>query len=680
MARISLQEQYDNKDVIHQIYGLKETVADAMGQIETAVTTANEASTTALSMGGRLTTVEGSINGINTKADNAVTVANEATTTVENMEARLLVVERSASESAEKADVADKSVPRGVTVMKEGTDGFSITLSKLNGELNSNIFNLGKVRSAAIKDGTALNSIYLELTLTDGTVVRSPDAVISISGVEADIHVTGLTLHETPDSHGIYGVFTLNDGSTVTSNTVTYDSPDIATGNTPGLVKSGSADGSVSVASDGVMTVLGFDSLKNRISAVESKASQNDANITVITGTTIPAIQNNVSSLTTRMTDVEEVNTNQNERLATIESDITTKYSTLENAISSEASARETKDNQIMTELGSESITGSVKSNIVTLLSDVNSLKETAGTVSGISTRMDTAEANISANTTAIERNNQAILNNTNNITQNTTDIAQNTADITSALTIANRAENATTTISNKVDEFDRKINPVRVGNKVFTSGVTTWTLTDESFNPLANRIVTFVLSPNLPSFVVDIVHDAEASTVTFTIPAVIGATDRMTIIVDSIETSLEAGVRVEDYHSTSLSSTDPKSACTYSVSLMAYSASHYKVFVTSASSYYDSAFSVTNSETLEANTVCPDIASEWPYQMKLGPSGYNFAIGTFDVALNCVAAASGNYSPFGMVGSDGVSAYIFSKTNTGPGDYNVVYHQRGVI
>ena len=679
MARISLQEQYDNKDVIHQIYGLKETVSDAIVRIDTAVTTANEASATATSMGGRLTTVEGTINGINTKADNAVTVANEATTTVENMEARLLTVERSASESAEKADLADKSVPRAVTVMKEGTDGFSISLSKLNGELNSNIFNLGKVRSVAIKDGTALNSIYLELTLTDGTMVRSPDAVISISGVEADIHVTGLTLHEDPESHGIYGVFTLNDGSTVTSNTVTYDYPDIATGNTPGLVKSGSADGSVSVASDGVMTVLGFDSLKSRISSVESKASQNDANITVITGTTIPAIQNNVSSLTTKMTDVEEVNTTQNERMATIESDITTKYATLENAISTEASARETKDNQIMTEIGSEPITGSVKSNIVTLLSDVNSLKETAATVSGIPARMDTAEANISANTTAIERNNQAILNNTNNITQNTTDIAQNTADITSALNIANRAENATTTISNKADALDRKITPVRVGNKVFTSGTTTWTFTDEAFNPLVNRIVTFILSPNLPSFVVDIALDTETSTVTFTIPAVIGATDRMTIIVDSIDSYLEAGVRVEDYYSTGSGSPDPKSACTYSVSLMA-TAGHYKVFVTSASTYYDSAFSVTNSDTLEANTVCPDIASEWPYQMKLGPSGYNFAIGTFDVALNCVAAASGNYSPFGMVSSDGVSAYIFSKTNTGPGDYNVVYHQRGVI
>ena len=365
--------------------------------------------------------------------------------------------------------------------------------------------------------------------------------------------------------------------------------------------------------------------------------------------------------------------------MAAIESDITTKYATLENAISSEASARETKDNQIMTELGSESITGSVKSNIVTLLSDVSSLKETAETVSGISTRMDTAEANISANTTAIEKNNQAILNNTNNITQNTTDNAQNTADITSALNTANRAENATTTLSNKVDEFERKIDPVSVGSKVFTTGTTTWTFTDEAFNPMVNRIVTFILSPNLPSFVVDIAHDAETSTVTFTVPAVIGAGDRMTITVDSIGTSLEAGVRVKDHYSTGSGSTDPKSACTYSVSLMA-TPGHYKVFVTSASTYYDSAFSVTNSETLEANTVCPDIASEWPYQMKLGPAGYNFAIGTFDVALNCVAAASGNYSPFGMVGSDGVSAYIFSKTNTGPRDYNVVYHQRGVI
>lgn len=358
MARISLQEQYDNKDVIHQIYGLKETVADAMGKIDTAVTTANEASATATSMGGRLTAVE----------------------------------ESQATASA-KADAAVKAEVKGVTVDAEGTDGFSVTLSKAEGSFNSGKFNLGKVKNASIHKGTAPNSIYFQLELTDGTTVRSADAVIDISGVETDIHVTGLTLYEEPDSHGIYAVFAMNDGSTVRSNTITYDYPSTATSNATGLVKGSTADGGVAVGSDGTMSVNGYADLKVRVSGTESRVSRvedrtngTESAIETINGTTIPGLRSEMTTADTSLRQSIQANT-----------DAIASHATTLDGLNSRASALEDGVNTINGTIGTEEIPpGTIKFNINSIWENVQA---NASNISSLKDRMGVVEPKVTANT-----------------------------------------------------------------------------------------------------------------------------------------------------------------------------------------------------------------------------------------------------------------------------------------
>lgn len=361
MARISLQEQYDNKDVIHQIYGLKETVSDAIVRIDTAVTTANEASATATSMGTRLTAVE----------------------------------ESQATASA-KADAAVKAEVKGVALNPEGTDGFSVTLSKAEGSLNSGKFNLGKVKRASIHKGTAPNSIYFQLELTDGTTVRSADAVIDISGVEADIHVTGLTLYEEPDSHGIYAVFAMNDGSTVRSNTIAYDYPDTATANAKGLVKGSTADGGVAVNSDGTMTVNGYADLKTRVSGTESRVSRvedrtngTESAIATINDTTIPGLRSEMTTADNALRQSIQANTDAIASHATVLDDLNTRTGTLEGDVG-----------RINTTIGSESLEGSIKSNINILWSNV---RAHGTTITKHGERLDTVEPKVTANTNKLE-------------------------------------------------------------------------------------------------------------------------------------------------------------------------------------------------------------------------------------------------------------------------------------
>lgn len=358
MARISLQEQYDNKDVIHQIYGLKETVADAIEQIDTAVTTANEASATATSMGARLTAVE----------------------------------EGQATVSA-KADAAVKAEVKGVTVDAEGTDGFSVTLSKAEGSFNSGKFNLGKVKRASIHKGTALNSIYFQLELTDGTTVRSADAVIDISGVETDIHVTGLTLYEDPDSHGIYAVFAMNDGSTVRSNTIEYDYPGTATSNVKGLVKGSTADGGVAVDSDGIMSVNGYADLKTRVSGTESRVSRvedrtngTERDIETINGTTIPGLRSEMTTADTALRQSIQANTDTLAGHTTTLAELGSRLDTVTN-----------DTNELKTVVGSEEIPeGTIKFNINSIWENVNSINETVGSHTD---RLDTVEPKVTKNT-----------------------------------------------------------------------------------------------------------------------------------------------------------------------------------------------------------------------------------------------------------------------------------------
>lgn len=246
--RISLVEQYSNKDVIQQIYTLK-TANDGWDErIASAEQASGEALSVANSFGSRIGEVEES----NTRLD----------AKVGTFDARITHAEDKADDAMTAVDTRVTAQElKGLTVSPTGTGAYSITADKQNGDITSNTFNVSKVTSASIGKGSLANSIYLQLNLSDGTVVRTNDTVLELSGVEADIHVSSIVLEDAPDAHTIKAIFTYNNGTTVSSNTLTYDYPDKATNASLGLVKGNDVTGGVKVDSSGNMTVVGWDGL-----------------------------------------------------------------------------------------------------------------------------------------------------------------------------------------------------------------------------------------------------------------------------------------------------------------------------------------------------------------------------------------------------------------------------------
>lgn len=671
MARISLQEQYDNKDVIHQIYGLKEAVSDATEKIDSAVTTANEASATATSMGGRLTAVE----------------------------------EGQATVSA-KADAAVKAEVKGVTVDAEGTDGFSVTLSKAEGSFNSGKFNLGKVKRASIHKGAALNSIYFQLELTDGTVVRSADAVIDISGVETDIHVTGLTLYEEPDSHGIYAVFAMNDGSTVRSNTITYDYPSTATANAKGLVKGSTADGGVAVDSEGVMSVNGYADLKTRVSGTESRVSRvedrtngTESAIETINGTTIPGLRSEMTTADTALRQSIQTNADAIAGHATTLDDLNNRTGVLEEGVTA-----------INTTIGTEPMQNSIKSNIQYLRTAV---KVNAQVLSEHGDRLDTVESKVEANTTtnntqqshitqletdveglktsvarnlesitantsAISENTNAISENASAISRNATEIVQVKADVTAN---ASRIAENTTHIS----ELNAKFGKTLLGTARFQQGNPN-TVTLEGFHVMIKNVgFEFRITGQIPSCIMrvtDSTKDNESGPSTLT--CIVTVPDNIFGNSGTIELNIyELGEGLDPYVSVDSSgqTVDVVAGAPYTVTKSQSGGQSYAFNIRSQSVRVGTAISGKATGPLNDNDVLTSIASEWPYKVILGGVGdpKGAAIGSFDVSLNPTAAMSGNYSPFGVITDDG-KCVIFSKVANGPGDYTVVYHEKSVM
>ena len=277
MTRISLQEQYDNKDVIQQIYNLKKTQEDMVDSVDAAVTKADQALSTASSFKTAIDSVvaeQGRLTEeIGAQTQQIQDIQSMTTTAVNSIRN-----ETQASLSTMENTISAQDIT-GMVVGIAGTGKFNVTAQRPKGNVVSNTYDTCKVTKATLGKGALNNSVYVELTLSDGSVVRSGDAVIDISGVEADVHVTGCTLYEGENDHSLYLEFTLNDGTSFRSNTVSYDYPGIASSTVPGLVKSGANEGEVQVTSDGIPSVIGYSTLKASVEKNKTDIATNATNI-----------------------------------------------------------------------------------------------------------------------------------------------------------------------------------------------------------------------------------------------------------------------------------------------------------------------------------------------------------------------------------------------------------------
>ena len=343
MARISLVEQYDNKDVIQQIYMLKTATDGWEERISASEQASNEAYGLASGLDGRMDSLEAS--------------QSEVRQTVAQYDARIETVQQTADNAVGRVDDLDRQVTSRIAdqevtaldVASAGTGAYAVTAHKQNGNITSNSFNVSKVTSATIGEGSAQNSIYLQLNLSDGTTVRTNDTVISITGVEEDIHVTSIVLEDAPDAHTIKAIFTYNNGQSISSNTLTYDYPDVASSTVPGLVMGNDSVGGVQVDGQGRMTVVGWDSLA-----------------------TDDELAGEVNTLNTRIDGVVGTATSNGNRITALESAVagkvdTTVYQSKMTSLDSDISDVNDRVDAVEDELGAEGEAGTVRGDLATV-------------------------------------------------------------------------------------------------------------------------------------------------------------------------------------------------------------------------------------------------------------------------------------------------------------------------
>lgn len=297
MARISLVEQYDNKDVIQQIYLLKDGLETTQEQAQQANATATEALN---SVGSAIST-----------ANQAIALAQPAYDTANAAQADAT----QALADAEQAQTdADNAIVSGqVTV--DATSG-SLVLTRGTGAAVTTPIPI----ASASQTGLMNAQTYAGITNLDARVS-------ALEGKNTTVYVT--FPNDNPDQATITSVFTTKagrapvagdyavdiaknltygyDGSTWTKVGTDVSVPQFALG-TPGLIVGSDEDGTVFAETDGTGSVKGWDTLTGRVGTNETDIDELQTSMTQVEGdiseiqTSLGGKQGTLTSVTVTLT------------------------------------------------------------------------------------------------------------------------------------------------------------------------------------------------------------------------------------------------------------------------------------------------------------------------------------------------------------------------------------------
>ena len=305
MVRISLQEQYDNKDVIQQIKKIKEdlaTVGDTADDALNKVINANTVSGQAL-----------------TKADQAIATADSAsaktdalqvtvdghTQSIQDVEIQVEQALTDANDAFDQASITQTAEAATIT-MTRGTGyqeqiPFPIASSVQTGMMNAQTYS-GIVNLTARVDKLEASKTVFYVSFSS----NSPS--------QSEITSVFTTASGRPPAAGDYATDIARDltygynGSTWIKVETSADIP-IFTVDTPGVIKGSTLDGTVAAETDGTGSVNGWDTVKTSI-------SNNTESIGTINGQ-ISTIQGSVSNMET---EISGLNSNLNAKQNTITS------------------------------------------------------------------------------------------------------------------------------------------------------------------------------------------------------------------------------------------------------------------------------------------------------------------------------------------------------------------------
>ena len=262
MARISLVEQYDNKDVIQQIYVLKDGLETTQEQAQNAESTANQA----------MSQIESAV----TTANQAIALAQPAYDTANAAQADAT----QALADAEQAQTdADNAIVSG-SITTTNTTG-SLVLTKGTGSAVTTAIPI----ASASQTGLMNAQTYAGITSLDSRVS-------ALEGKNTTVYVT--FPDNDPDQATITSTFTTKagrapvagdyavdiaknltygyDGTTWTKVGTDVSIPQFSLGS-PGLIIGSDEDGTVFAETDGTGSVKGWDVLSGNVSTNTSDIS-----------------------------------------------------------------------------------------------------------------------------------------------------------------------------------------------------------------------------------------------------------------------------------------------------------------------------------------------------------------------------------------------------------------------
>lgn len=292
MVRISLQEQYDNKDVIQQIKKLKDGLSEVTSKGDEAFTVASEAKATAIGADTKADQAIATADSVTVKTDALQVTVDEHTQSIQAVETQAAQALTDANDAFDQASITQTAEAATIT-MTRGTGSqeqipFPIASSVQTGMMNAQTY-AGIVNLTARVDKLEASKtvFYVSFSSNSPSEAEITSVFTTASGrppVAGD-YVTDIARSLT------YGY----NGSTWIKVDTSADIP-IFTAETPGVIKGSTLDGTVAAEADGTGSVNGWDTVKTSITNNTESIGTINGQISTIQGT-ISGIETEISGL-----------------------------------------------------------------------------------------------------------------------------------------------------------------------------------------------------------------------------------------------------------------------------------------------------------------------------------------------------------------------------------------------
>lgn len=281
MSRISLQEQYDNKDVIQQIKILKDAYADTAEKADSAINSIQGAINSANSAAISAEMANQSANSAVTQVEALTTKVNENTTAIEQVQIEAEQALTDANDAFDQASITQTAEAATIT-MTRGTGSqeqipFPIASSVQTGMMNAQTYaGIVNLNARVSKLEASKTVFYVTFSSNSPSQSELTSLFTTVSGrapVEGD-YLTDIAKSLT------YGY----DGTNWIKVDTSGDVP-IFTSESPGLIKGSTVDGTIAAETDGTGSVNGWDNVKTTLTNHTDSIGTIQSSLSTVEGT-----------------------------------------------------------------------------------------------------------------------------------------------------------------------------------------------------------------------------------------------------------------------------------------------------------------------------------------------------------------------------------------------------------